>query len=546
LKGARRAVRSIFASLVSLAAFAATFPADAREPLLHEFVPSSDSEDVSMAVTTPSGDLPAALDTKSGVVHAPDTARAPSPAEQAYSEPLVPSTSPTYHPDRDTRRPSVVRYQDPFSPSTAPYKRLHAYDSVAAGYALKVRDTSLAEVPTGGALRPGEDAFYADLAVDFESNSSVLIPSVGPGARILRQHATPNIPIDVWRDGADNWYAHTAAPRPGRVRLVMEVAIAREAMGGEFDMPGWSNLAHPSPLPAGTGAAQAFAKVAAVIGLSRTMSPAENTKKLVAYFRSFAPSDDPPRATGDVYLDLALSKKGVCRHRAFAFLVTALGMGIPARMVLNEAHAWVEVLGRRWQRIDLGGAAAEIEEGIAQQGPSYEPPGDPFAWPPGAETSSGRQAAARGQEGQGRSPGSMTSSRDGAPSSGDRASPPPSSVQTQLRDDPPGTDGDRGSDGRPRSTITLLSGDANLRRGAPLAVSGNVQAKGGACGQLRVDVALRAKASERDLEVGSLTTDSDGRFIGNVYLPLGFPVGEYELSVSTPGDARCGSGVLSR
>ena len=43
-------------------------------------------------------------------------------------------------------------------------------------------------------------------------------------------------------------------------------------------------------------------------------------------------------------VDLALSQKGVCRHRAFAFLVTALGLGIPARMVINEAHAWVEVL----------------------------------------------------------------------------------------------------------------------------------------------------------------------------------------------------------
>ena len=204
-----------------------------------------------MAVTTPSGDLPAALDTKSGVIRAPDTARAPSSAEQAYAEPLVPSTSPTYHPDRDTRRPSVVRYQDPFSPSTAPYKRLHAYDSVAAGYALKVRDMSLAEVPTGGALRPEKTLSTPISRWISSSTSSVLIPSVGPGARILRQHATPNIPIDVWRDGADNWYAHTTAPRPGRVRLVMEVAIAREAMGGEFDMPGWSNFGASRAAPNG-------------------------------------------------------------------------------------------------------------------------------------------------------------------------------------------------------------------------------------------------------------------------------------------------------
>ena len=286
--------------------------------------------------------------------------------------------------------------------------------------------------------------------------------------------------------------------------------------------------------------------MAAAIGLSRTLSPAENTKKLVADFRSFAPSDDPPRATGDVYLDLALSKKGVCRHRAFAFLVTALGMGIPARMVLNEAHAWVEVLGRRWQRIDLGGAAAEIEEGIAQQGPSYEPPGDPFAWPPGSETSSGRQAAARGQEGQGRSPASTTSSRDGASSSGGRESPTSNSSEGPLGDDARGPRGMLAPTSDRARPSPCSAGMRTCEGELPSLFQGNVQAKGGACSQLRVDVALRAKSSDRDLEVGSLTTDSEGRFIGNLYLPLGFPVGEYELTLSTPGDARCGSGVLSR
>ena len=36
--------------------------------------------------------------------------------------------------------------------------------------------------------------------------------------------------------------------------------------------------------------------------------------------------------------DLALSQKGVCRHRAFAFLVTALYLGIPTRVVDGLAY----------------------------------------------------------------------------------------------------------------------------------------------------------------------------------------------------------------
>ena len=54
-------------------------------------------------------------------------------------------------------------------------------------------------------------------------------------------------------------------------------------------------------------------------------------------------SEEPPTGRGDIYLDLALQQKGVCRHRSFAFLVTALYLGIPTRMIANEAHAWVEV-----------------------------------------------------------------------------------------------------------------------------------------------------------------------------------------------------------
>ena len=88
--------------------------------------------------------------------------------------------------------------------------------------------------------------------------------------------------------------------------------------------------------------------------------------KLVAYFRSFVDSDEFPTDRDDVYLALALSKKGVCRHRAFAFLVTALGLGLPARMITNEAHAWVEVSdGSLWRRIDLGGAGRALDASLA-------------------------------------------------------------------------------------------------------------------------------------------------------------------------------------
>ena len=79
-----------------------------------------------------------------------------------------------------------------------------------------------------------------------------------------------------------------------------------------------------------------------------------------------------------MYLDLALARMGVCRHRSYAFVITALGLGVRARMVLNEAHAWVEVAdGLQWKRIDLGGAGALLEqEQPDSKSVTYRPPPD--------------------------------------------------------------------------------------------------------------------------------------------------------------------------
>jgi hypothetical protein len=74
-------------------------------------------------------------------------------------------------------------------------------------------------------------------------------------------------------------------------------------------------------------------------------------------------------------------------------------------------------------------------------------------------------------------------------------------------------------------------------------VAGAVDADGAGCGLVRVDVTLRGASASTN--IGSLVTDADGVFDGNLFLPLSFPVGDYELTASSPGDARCGSGSSS-
>jgi len=528
-------------------------PAHAYDPVLHEFIPPDDGEDLAMSVTTAEGNLPAAIDTPSGVVRAPDTQRLPTRGESAYREGFSPQMPSVFRPDRDTRRPNMVRYDDPFTPSVAPYKRLRAFDMVGLDYGLRVRDTSLTRVPIGGEARVGEEEFYGDLAVDFEAGNTVPIPSVGPGARILRLHTTPASPVEVWRDGAENWFAKMHGPSRGRVRLVMQLAIARAAFGGDFTMPAWENLRPVPALP--PMAARAFAKVEAALGLSRAVAPTETVRRLVAYFRGFVPSEDPPTGHRDIYLDLALSQKGVCRHRAFAFLVTALGLGISARVVTNEAHAWVEVeADGTWRRIDLGGAAGAIDEGTADGRPAHRAPPDAFGWP-NSDSGSGSQAAERGRRASSSGqpsgpPAGDPAGRSSATSGSSRVEPlrgggndarsrDATAVERTLADPSPEQKGDD----RPRPRVTVSGADTVARHGGGVRVAGRVDVDGSGCGDLRVDVVLRRLDTGQKTGVGALTTDASGMFDGNIVLPMSLPVGEYAITAVTPGDARCGPGA---
>ena len=61
--------------------------------------------------------------------------------------------------------------------------------------------------------------------------------------------------------------------------------------------------------------------------INRDMDLSEVFNKLVSYFRGFQAKPLP--STGDIYRDLCDSKAGVCRHRSFAFMITANAVGIP-------------------------------------------------------------------------------------------------------------------------------------------------------------------------------------------------------------------------
>jgi len=555
--------------VIPLAMVALAPPAIAQKrgaaPVLHEPIPTDAREDVALRVSL-DGDIPAAINTPRGLVQAPDPAKPVGSGESPYNHPPGDARDTSFHPDRDTRRPDVLPYDDPFSPSTAPFKRLSAFDSVDASYTLVVRDahtTSLPVMPTP-APDASEEQFYADMVVDLAAGQKVRIPSVGPGARVLRARAgvgTTDVRFQLWKDGADNWFIE--AESSTRARIVMELSIQRSVFGGDFGNPSWAEMLPVPSLP--PNVQRSAMEVDAKIGLSRRLSPRDNVTKLVSYFRGFTESEEPPTSSRDIYLDLALSRKGVCRHRAFAFMVTALSLGLPTRMVVNEAHAWVELHdGRLWRRVDLGGAGQTLHDPLSSNVP-YDPPPDPFAWPhqgatPGSDLAErarqARAAATPPPAGSGSAAAAASASPPGSSSAAGASSSGPNGSGTG----PDGQSGSSGSSGatgfgssssrgksnqppdeRAPSTVTMSLIAKDAHRGAPMKVRGQIVADGEPCGHVTVEIVLHSRA-QGDVAIGQLATDERGAYDGAIVLPSAVPLGDYDVQARTLGDTRCGLG----
>ncbi len=500
---------------------------------MHEPISVDARDDIAMGVVL-EGDIPAAIETRSGLFSAPDPNKIPTKDElkataSAERQAMDGATGDTFTPDRDTRRPNVLRYVDPFTPSTAPFKRLVAFDSVDAHFALYTHYRRLTPLSVQhGQAGPGEDVFYADLPLDVGPDKHTRIPSVGPGARVLHARlgsGARELPVMLEHDGAENWFI--ASNEQASARLVMELAIPREVFGGELGDPDWSALS-VSDVP--DGVAAAAKDVLTHIGVSRSMRPAEDIRRMVAYFRAFVDSDKPLEASKDVYTDLAMSQKGVCRHRAYAFTITALALGIPTRMVMNEAHAWVEVFDARlWRRIDLGGAGQMLSE-EANTAEPYQGPNDSFPWPANATRGEDLTEKASNINGGG---GSAGGAGTGA-GAGTGGGTPPAPTATVTVNDP--------SDKRPVASMTIAVTETDATRGTAVHVKGQITADGEGCAGALVTVLLRDAKTKREARIGSIAADGKGEYAAAIMLPSAVPVGDYEVVARTEGDARCGRG----
>ncbi|MDB4957293.1 MAG: transglutaminase domain protein [Myxococcales bacterium] len=455
-------------------------------------------------------------------------------------------------PDENTGPDSTLHYVSVFNPDVLPFKRMSAFDAVHEDQSLHVARTLYSEIPVGGTTDfRTRDRFWGDVLLDLHPGVDVPLPSVAPDMRILSYEVKPRIHLTFSKDGADNFYVKSdESNASGTYRLV----FLADADAGYFaaQLP-------KLRLKVGDVVRAAPPEIRPIIP-SRVLVDAHRTlrnlgiddpdldlgstfNKLVGYFRGFSakPLEHP---SGDIYRDLCDTKAGVCRHRSFAFMITANALGIPTRYVENEAHAFVEVWfpERSWQRIDLGGAALRMEVTGADSKTLHRPRSeDPFTKPheytqsytnlEGEISGITEQQKKDKQKSLDQSPasgalGSGPGSGAGSGGGPDRINPNPNLPAVTMHPEK----------GSPKLSVTIA--DPHAYRGDIIHVEGNVRVGDRGIGDHRVDVFLAPIGDhEHSIAIGNAVTQADGSFRVDLAVPTFLNLATYEILLSSGEDA---------
>ncbi len=552
--------------VVALSGLAVAAGALAQSFVAHEYVPNAGAEDGSSLVSTAGSAEPAAIVVGGALVPPPaggslrdgERPMRSLPGDGRESE-EVGRRSPTFRPDRVTALPGAVGYFEVFTPTITPYKRVTALDGVAlvGGVpVLAVADGARTTVPIDGVgtappdARP-RDRFWGSVVLDFSDGNTVPLPSVSPESRILTLRTEPpSARVHLERDHADNFYAVLESEHgPREVRVVFLTDAPRTYFGLDASAalptaPSDALVAEVPVLPDSVESdALAFARYD--LGLERGDPFDRVVSVLVEHFRSFEESEEPPADTGNIFLDLARGMRGVCRHRAYGFAITAMALGVPTRFVENEAHAWVEIHmpeRRGWLRVDLGGSAQGLVSRRADAGPAYQPDvRDPLPRPAAYERALAHSSSA--------SSASTTSSGTGGASvddpagvatgtgATDRAATEPGETDTPVAPDPLGLGNPSPRPTRAPLSLALDRRHWDVLRGQSFEVTGRATSDAAPAEGVRVEVLLR-DAHGAELLLGVTVTDEHGVFHASFGVPPDAQVGERSLVVRCPVSTR--------
>jgi hypothetical protein len=565
--------------LVPEAAVRADVKGAGGRPVLHEYLPLGplrcedghcrrDPEDDATATG-----MPDAIQTAGGLVSRPLAPPTPQRDEPVFepqpltpvvggggSPPAVGDPPPERH-DRvrmdrvtDSEPPGTHVYHEVFNPAVYPFKRMTALDAVAADETLTVADRQLRPWPVQGmaAARTAggrRDAFWGSVVLNLVPGRWIPLPSPAADLRLISYESDPAAELEFARDGADNLYVRAAGQEGGAGvphRLVWLVDAPRSYVAGavpeDLGLESLPPLSVPVPAPVALRAAVVVRR----LGIQRTWPLRRIVDRLVEWFRGFE-QGELDGASASTYLDLALSRKGSCRHRSYAFTITALSLGIPTRYVENELHVFVEIYlpGQGWRRINLGGAAVaqearNMEGKMAYQNEEIDPFPQPEAYqhhngiaprPPGTGTGGGAGAAGD------------RSSYLGGVDSPDIESIDPSSLgfAPPSPADAPQAPGDPGAQRNAAPKVTLDLEKREAFRGETVRVRGRIaepeapELARRTTGRVAIEL---VRPRGLPISLGDAPLRPDGSFDLTVELPSGLPLGRYRVvgrPILTPG-----------
>jgi hypothetical protein len=380
--------------------------------------------------------------------------------------------------------------------------------------------------------------------VDFRSERLQPLPSVSPESRVYAISVSPQLSVQFEQDGADNFFVRARAPVPDKpVHIRFETDAPRSYFGSEVPALPLRDLPKLPPLEASIE--RRARRFAAELGITAKSDLRSALMTLTEHFRSFVESAEAPDNTGDLYLDLCHGLKGLCRHRAYGFVVTARGLGIAARFVQNEAHSWVEValpeLG--YVRIDLGGATHGLTAHGATERQSYVPMQPDTLPRPEAYRQSYAQAArqsARTGDQRAANDAEVLASFSGRWLSDEslmgqnHANPNASNGSDSARD---AASAKPVGDPKQRVHIALEDRRVTALRGGKLVLTGQLldDAQQGLPG-LRVEIWILRPSREQRMLLAVQVSDQEGYFRADFGIPPDLSVGDYRLVARSQGD----------
>jgi transglutaminase-like putative cysteine protease len=563
----RSTLRGLGLVLGGVSALTVAFTAAAQvigsRPVLHlDVPPPGEATDVASQPSQPlfgpdpgEGQNPSAFAYRNKILPAPQTGPEPTEDEPVHGRDGVAVDRITESkPDGITNADDTLQYVEIFNPAVLPFKRMSALDTVRGDYTLYTDSPeTLQDLPVGGSPSPDRDLFWGDLVVELGPGQDVALPSVAPDMRIISYEVEPRTTVKFSKDGADNYFVRSDESGAGgtyRLRFMVDApatyfapAVPSNLRVDQVASRAPEGLLKPLPPNVQSVVGKALQR----LNIDSSMPLRRALNGLVHHFREFE-AGVLSKNSKDIYLDLVNEQVGVCRHRAFAFMVTANGLGIPTRYVTNEAHAWVEVWlpDVNWVRIDLGGAALRMVVENAQDKSVYQPRSeDPFVKPPGYESNYTQlegeiSGLSDEQKAEGREVASALDSRTF------NSGPAP----TMTGEDPrnmmigPGTElpqlAPEAMENKRRTRLSVEYVDANAFRGETMTVRGRLVSEGKGLGGQRVDIYLApdGRGGNEAHFIDRTVTEPNGEFTVFAQVPAELDLQGYEVFASTPGDSR--------